>query len=123
MKLIGYVWNYLRCVWYNRFTLAGVVCFSLGLTLHFVSIKHFIEAYPQEIIYILCMTGWGLVCVTGWGINSYVSYIRTTKRINKTNGKAHMFYIEKNDMYCYKAGQRLAVKDAAKRFPNLITSQ
>ena len=102
--------GYIKCVFRNRFTLAGMALLFLGPSLYLVS--RLIPEYKNvsiEIFIIIAVLGICALLVTGFGIETYGAYTRTKEILQH----GHTANLSHSSMYCERVGYNLAVKEAA----------
>jgi len=120
MKYKKQEWNkenikdYLKCVYANKFTLAGYI----GLTSAFTAIifkEPLINQITHEAYAIIIGITFGYsmfsLGVTSFGTETLDSYKRTKNNVNKY-GTINDVYYYKHSMYCNKVGVKLALKEA-----------
>ncbi len=99
--------NYVKCVYVNKITLAGLVLVTAGTT-------SMIQNPSENLILGFCLLGVGgfLGGITVFGLETYMAYKRTRKNLEKYGDVPKSFKSKYENSYCTNKGCNLAIKES-----------
>ncbi len=102
--------DYLRAVYYNKFTLSGYISSTIGALTFYDSLKS-----PPELEYLLSSLllwyGSTALLSTAFGFCTYNVYKQSKRHIKKHNIITEKFLKKCHNNYCSRAGVRMAIKE------------
>lgn len=104
--------TYFRCVWANKFTLAGyLILFFAALRIMLVKIGFDIDKNEAVLILLLFYIALSCLAVTAMGFRTRSAYLRSRNIIRNSRKGLSVKVSYDNGMYCDRVGYRLAVRD------------